>query len=487
MTGTLSDGSVKIDLAKRVLTDHMRSFRPETNIGLRAFGHRLPYQQTAESCQDIELIAPVQKGQMERIVGWLQDFTAQGMTPLAASLQQAKNDFIYEAPRVNSIVMLSDGIETCEGDPCKLVEDLKAQGINFTIHVIGLDVDDPTRQQLKCIAKAGGGMYHDANSQQALNEALGAVKADTTKDEIVVPPGVDTPTPAPPTDTPQPPTPIPAPAGLAPGTIVFASNRDHGNPTGGQQSQSPHEIYVMNADGSDQKAFTTSFGASNMIDMAVSPDRSQILVSNSVLRVLSVSDPNQMQKLTNAISVAWSPDGNQIAYTASTPSGLDVMVMNADGSNVQNLTNDASSDWFLDWSPLGMLAYVHDNGLSIMNPDGSQKRQLIDGFARNLAWSPDGSMIAFERGLTADDDNMFENMDIWIVNSDGSNLRNLTNTTGVFDGNPTWSPDAKYIAFDSSQLYDPHADLQINRMEVASGEVTQLTSQGNNMVPIWVK
>ena len=87
MSETLSDGSPKIEVAQRVLTEHMRSFRPETNIGLRVYGHRLPYQQTDESCQDIELIAPPEKGQMERIANWLQDFTVQGMTPLAASLE----------------------------------------------------------------------------------------------------------------------------------------------------------------------------------------------------------------------------------------------------------------------------------------------------------------------------------------------------------------------------------------------------------------
>ncbi|GEM_PF-5550662 len=195
MSETLSDGSPKIEVAQRVLTEHMRSFRPETNIGLRVYGHRLPYQQTDESCQDIELIAPPEKGQMERIAGWLQDFTVQGMTPLAASLELAKDDFIYDASRINSIVMLSDGIETCGGDPCQLVEDLKAEGINFTIHVIGLDVDDPTRQQLSCIAEAGGGTYHDARSQQELNRALDAVQADVTRDEVIVPPDVDTPTP----------------------------------------------------------------------------------------------------------------------------------------------------------------------------------------------------------------------------------------------------------------------------------------------------
>jgi len=212
MSETLSDGSPKIEVAQRVLTEHMRSFRPETNIGLRVYGHRLPYQQTDESCQDIELIAPPEKGQMERIASWLQDFTVQGMTPLAASLEVAKDDFIYDASRVNSIVMLSDGIETCGGDPCQLVEDLKAEGINFTIHVIGLDVDDPTRQQLTCIAVAGDGTYHDARSQQELNAALGAVQADMTRDEVVVPPSGNTPTPAPtitpiavlPTDTPIP-------------------------------------------------------------------------------------------------------------------------------------------------------------------------------------------------------------------------------------------------------------------------------------------
>jgi formylglycine-generating enzyme required for sulfatase activity len=212
MSETLSDGSPKIEVAQCVLTEHMRSFRPETNIGLRVYGHRLPYQQTDESCQDIELIAPPEKGQMERIASWLQDFTVQGMTPLAASLELAKDDFIYDASRINSIVMLSDGIETCGGDPCRLVEDLKAEGINFTIHVIGLDVNDPTRQQLSCIAEAGDGTYHDAHSQQELNTALGAVQADVTQNEIIVPPGVNTPTPIPttaptfvsPTDTPAP-------------------------------------------------------------------------------------------------------------------------------------------------------------------------------------------------------------------------------------------------------------------------------------------
>ena len=111
-----------VDVAKRLLTEHMRSFRPETNIGLRAYGHRLPYRKRPK-VPGHRAGGAGREGADGADRRFLQDFKAQGMTPLAASLQQAKDDFTFEAPRVNSIVMLSDGIETCGGDPCKLVED----------------------------------------------------------------------------------------------------------------------------------------------------------------------------------------------------------------------------------------------------------------------------------------------------------------------------------------------------------------------------
>ncbi len=216
MNETLPDGALKLEVAKNLLTDHLGAFHPETSIGLRAYGHRLPYQQTEESCRDIELIAPVEKGQLETIVTWLRGFEAQGMTPLAESIRQAIDDFVFEPGRINSIVMLSDGIETCEGDPCGLVEELKASGINFTIHVIGLDVDRATREQLRCIAEAGGGTYHDVETKQDLVEALDDIQETVTEDEVIVPSGVDTPTPLPiPTETPVPPTPTSTPSATA--------------------------------------------------------------------------------------------------------------------------------------------------------------------------------------------------------------------------------------------------------------------------------
>jgi len=194
MTETLPDGSVKITAARQLLKEHIAAFRPETNIGLRAYGHRLPFQDEAKSCQDIELIAPPRPGQMEKIAAWLGGFQPQGMTPLAESLRQALNDFTFEPARINSVVMLSDGIETCGGDPCKLVETLKAKGINFTIHVIGLGVDDKTKTQLSCVAKAGDGQYYDARSGQDVSQALGTIHSTVAMDEVIVPHGVSTPT-----------------------------------------------------------------------------------------------------------------------------------------------------------------------------------------------------------------------------------------------------------------------------------------------------
>lgn len=200
MMGRLSDGTLKRDVAREVLVAHIRSFPSETHIGLRAYGHSVPWQgQEEESCRDIELIAPMETGQLERIAGWLEDMQAQGMTPLAAAIEQAIADFEVAPGRVNTLVMISDGEETCGGDPCAAVQALKAQGINFTLHVVGLDVAGAARRQLQCIAEAGGGLYRDADSAITLDEALGDISEEVAASEAAPAPVA--------TDTMPPPTP----------------------------------------------------------------------------------------------------------------------------------------------------------------------------------------------------------------------------------------------------------------------------------------
>ena len=649
MTGTLADGSVKLAVAKDLLKEHIASFRPETNIGLRAYGHRVRFQHEAESCQDIELIAAPRAGQLETIAAWLGDFQALGMTPLAASLQQAFGDFVFDPARINSVVVLSDGFETCGGDPCKLVETLKARGINFTVHVIGLNVDSAARDQLTCVARGGGGTYQDARTRQDIVGALSSVRTSVSQGEVVVPHGIDTPTPAPPLATvipgfktytnddvgfaldypshwyeemigsvfsvrsyeaPQgggseffaegetkvtvavgtaeaptleeadqrrtaelsrygetesvlwqeslsladgtsariqlvsnsrwgdsyhlrtligsalvdvrtmgdinPPdtvlsifrsfrlTPAAGPAVIQPispaeasaGRILFLSNRDRPNDTV-YQDGTKHELYVMDADGSNQRRLSMELSMHGE-RLSVSPDGTRILMDDysqvSGLSYVTFADPDRRVILTtgHATSPRWSPDGNRIAYCTGFKSDDEqVIVMNADGSGATRLTTGSNRHLFVDWSPDGhRLVFMRDYQLYTMNADGSEQRPLLTGFARNLAWSPDGSMIAFEGGRWLED-REGNGGDIWVVSSDGSNPRNLTNSPNSYEAGPAWSPSSTALVFSSQGREGapgaPKSKAQIVKMTLSNGRVDQLTTVGDNRAPTWIQ
>jgi serine/threonine protein kinase len=162
MSELLADGTPKHKAACEYLIEHMLAFPPETHIGLRAYGHRVPWQRQQESCQDIELIAPIEVSQMETIAEWLADFEAQGMAPLSAAVEMALEDFATDDPdRLNAIVVITTGQDNCGGDLCALAKAAKARGINLVFHIVGKPVDDATRAQLSCVADRGGGVYYD--------------------------------------------------------------------------------------------------------------------------------------------------------------------------------------------------------------------------------------------------------------------------------------------------------------------------------------
>jgi Ca-activated chloride channel family protein len=162
----------KLAIAREVLAGHLRSQPNDANFGLRAYGHRVHYTETAKSCQDIELVAPVQPGQGERIAVWLAGMQAQGMSPIGLSLRQAAADFEMELGRDNRIVLISDGKETCDIDPCQEVAALQQRGLKIIIHVIGLNLDAEARTQLQCVARQSGGTYLDARTTKELRLAL---------------------------------------------------------------------------------------------------------------------------------------------------------------------------------------------------------------------------------------------------------------------------------------------------------------------------
>lgn len=174
-------GRTKLAIAQQVLTERLAALPPDVNIGMRVYGHRVPYQEEEQSCEDIELVLPIQPNGGGAIIDWLPEMQAQGMTPISESIRLASEDFTFDPRRHNSIVLLSDGKETCGDDPADEVSFLQELGIDFTIHVIGLDVDQETRSQLSRIADVAGGMYNDAHSEEELADALGDIN-----DRIIV-------------------------------------------------------------------------------------------------------------------------------------------------------------------------------------------------------------------------------------------------------------------------------------------------------------
>jgi hypothetical protein len=238
MLETLDDGVLKKDAAREFLIESMLAYNAETQLGLRSYGHRVNWQEDEEaSCEDIELIAPVELGQMNVMAEFLQEFDTLGMTPLHASVEQALEDFDTSDPeRINNLVLISDGIETCAGDPCKLVELAQKEGVNFTLHVVGVAVDLATKEQLECMATEGGGVYYDVHSSADFQQALADIQQEIVVEEKILsfadatataqPTATRTPrpsstprptnTPVPPTWTPAPPTWTPAPPTIAP-------------------------------------------------------------------------------------------------------------------------------------------------------------------------------------------------------------------------------------------------------------------------------
>src|SRR4029453_10768928 len=149
------------------------------------------------------------------------------------------------------------------------------------------------------------------------------------------------------------------------------------------------------------------------------------------------ADGGNVQRLTDSPrydhSPRWSADGTKIAF-GRRDDNEEIYVMNADGSNQTRLTNNPADDYSPIFSPDGTrIAFVrrlnNNNEINVMNADGTNQTRLTNGPEADYspAWSPDGSRIAFGRGGL-----------IYVINADGTNPTKLT--TGGSDTFPRWSP-----------------------------------------------
>ncbi len=167
-------GRPKVELAREAVAGMLRRWPATQALGLMAYGHR-----SKGDCADIELLRPVQplgaQG-AEALNARVRAIQPKGMTPISESVRRAAQQLKF-TERAATVILVSDGEETCQADPCAVGRELESLGVNFTAHVVGFDVagNSRARQQLQCLAESTGGRYLDARNADELGAALGKV------------------------------------------------------------------------------------------------------------------------------------------------------------------------------------------------------------------------------------------------------------------------------------------------------------------------
>ena len=178
MWGELPDKSRKVTVAKQVLEDFVTGDFEGYDLALRAYGHR-----RKGDCADTELVAPF--GAPEQVISTVKAFTKDlnplGKTPISRSLRAALDDF---GNRSGDIILISDGIETCDEDPCALVQAWRDKNVDIKVHVVGLGLEDKEKAAMQCISDAAGTEYQDAESAETLAEGLKQIQQDARAEQI---------------------------------------------------------------------------------------------------------------------------------------------------------------------------------------------------------------------------------------------------------------------------------------------------------------
>ncbi|TIS97601.1 VWA domain-containing protein [Mesorhizobium sp.] len=160
------DGKPKLEIARESLRTVLQSVPADKEIGFMAYGHR-----EKGSCEDIELIVPPQAGSAGAVSAAADSLKFLGRTPLTSAVRQAAEALKYTEDKA-TVVLITDGLETCNGDPCALGKELKAAGVDFTVDVVGFGLTADEGKQVACLADNTGGKYIQASDEQALQNAL---------------------------------------------------------------------------------------------------------------------------------------------------------------------------------------------------------------------------------------------------------------------------------------------------------------------------
>jgi len=167
------ENKTKKEIASEVLASTVGNLPDNQNIGLIVYGHR-----EKGDCNDIEYIVKLSNASKANVTNAVKNVNPIGKTPLARSANMAINS-LKENNTKATIILITDGIESCDGDICKVVADAKEAGIDFKLHIVGFGLKDGEKEQLKCAAKTGNGKYYDADNAGGLGEVLTEATSET--------------------------------------------------------------------------------------------------------------------------------------------------------------------------------------------------------------------------------------------------------------------------------------------------------------------
>ncbi|HPQ59610.1 MAG TPA: VWA domain-containing protein, partial [Flavobacteriales bacterium] len=162
----------KINTARELLLESLEQLEgtPDLELALRLYGHQTAIEPGKQDCDDTRLEVPFSERSVPEMRRVLEAVRCVGTTPIARSLEKAAGDFPDDPKARNIIILITDGIEACDEDPCAVSRALQARGIILKPFVIGVGLDDGQKYSLQCV-----GNYYDASTPELFDQVLQVV------------------------------------------------------------------------------------------------------------------------------------------------------------------------------------------------------------------------------------------------------------------------------------------------------------------------
>lgn len=165
----------KFESAKDLLVkiiDSVEKKNPNVEFAVRVFGYQNPRE--LKNCKDSKLLIPFGKNNAAKIQSALSNIRPQGMSPVAYSIQLGAKDFPDDVKSLNSLILITDGEENCEGDPCEASKELVAKRITLKPFIVGLGVDPAAYQKFNCV-----GTFFDTKDESSFYNTVGVIIKQT--------------------------------------------------------------------------------------------------------------------------------------------------------------------------------------------------------------------------------------------------------------------------------------------------------------------